>query len=88
MQGYRLFPSRKRDREILGEKIMDAREDIGYTTDDVAELAGISLVYYEKIESGKAEPSVFMTGRIAMVLGVRLDYLVDHILLPKRNGNS
>lgn len=65
---------------------MDVLEDIGYTTDDVAELAGISLVYYEKIERGGAEPSVFMTGRIAMVLGVKLDYLVDHIQLPRRNG--
>lgn len=62
----------------LGTKIRDLRKEKGYTLDKLAELTESSKSYIWELENkNPPRPSADKVARIASVLGVTSDYLVD-----------
>lgn len=62
----------------LGTKIRDLRKEKGYTLDKLAELTESSKSYIWELENkNPPRPSAEKVARIASVLGVTSDYLVD-----------
>jgi transcriptional regulator with XRE-family HTH domain len=62
----------------LGNKIRDLRKAKGYTLDKLAELADSSKSYIWELENkNPPRPSADKVAKIAAVLGVTSDYLID-----------
>jgi transcriptional regulator with XRE-family HTH domain len=62
----------------MGEKIRELRRRKGYTLDKLAELTDSSKSYIWELENkNPPRPSAEKVSRIAAVLGVTSDYLVD-----------
>lgn len=62
----------------LGEKIRELRKKKGYTLDKLAELADSSKSYIWELENkNPPRPSAEKVAKIAAVLGVTADYLID-----------
>lgn len=62
----------------LGTKIRDLRKQKGYTLDKLAELTDSSKSYIWELENkNPPRPSADKVAKIAAVLGVTSDYLVD-----------
>lgn len=62
----------------LGTKIRDLRKQKGYTLEKLAELTDSSKSYIWELENkNPPRPSADKVARIAAVLGVTSDYLVD-----------
>lgn len=62
----------------LGEKIRELRKRKGYTLERLAELSDSSKSYIWEIENkNPPRPSAEKIAKIAAVLGVTSDYLVD-----------
>ena len=62
---------------ILGERVRDLRQKLAVSQDDVANLAGINVSNYGKIERGLSNPTFHTVVRIAVVLGVDPSVLVQ-----------
>ncbi len=60
----------------LGKRIKQARKEIGYTQEQLAEKARISNVYLSEIERGLKLPSLAMFVNIASILNVPTDSLL------------
>ncbi len=62
----------------LGDKIRDLRKQRGYTLEKLAELSGSSKSYIWELENkNPPRPSADKIGKIAAVLGVTGDYLMN-----------
>lgn len=62
----------------LGDKIRELRKQKGYTLEKLAELTESSKSYIWELENkNPPRPSADKIGRIASVLGVTSDYLMD-----------
>lgn len=62
----------------VGDKIRDLRKAKGYTLDKLAELAESSKSYIWELENkNPPRPSADKIAKIAAVLGVTADYLID-----------
>jgi transcriptional regulator with XRE-family HTH domain len=62
----------------VGDKIRDLRKAKGYTLDNLAELAESSKSYIWELENkNPPRPSADKIAKIAAVLGVTADYLID-----------
>ncbi len=62
----------------LGDKIRDLRKAKGFTLDKLAELADSSKSYIWELENkNPPRPSADKVAKIAAVLGVTADYLID-----------
>lgn len=62
----------------LGDKIRDLRKAKGYTLDKLAELAESSKSYIWELENkNPPRPSADKIAKIAAILGVTTDYLMD-----------
>lgn len=55
---------------ILGERIREQRLTFAISQDDVANLAGMNVSNYGKIERGLSNPTFHTVVRIAAVLGI------------------
>ncbi|CAN5542152.1 hypothetical protein BH10ACT7_BH10ACT7_12430 [soil metagenome] len=55
---------------VLGERIRAERQKLGVSQDDVANLAGINVSNYGKIERGLSNPTFHTVIRIAAVLDI------------------
>jgi transcriptional regulator with XRE-family HTH domain len=65
---------------MLAEKLRKLRAKKGFTQEKLARLADISTATLVKIESGAAkEPTITTIIKIADVLGVSIDELVDRV---------
>jgi transcriptional regulator with XRE-family HTH domain len=62
---------------ILGERVRELRQKLAVSQDDVANLAGINVSNYGKIERGLSNPTFHTVVRIAVVLGVDPSVLVQ-----------
>lgn len=71
---------------ILGERVREHRLQLAISQDDVANLAGMNVSNYGKIERGLSNPTFHTIVRIAAVLGVDpgilLSGLDEHTLPP------
>lgn len=63
--------------QINGNKIREMREARGFNLVDFAEKAGLSPSYLSEIERGAKKPSLKTLGRIAAVLNVPREEIVD-----------
>lgn len=62
----------------LGDKIRELRKAKGHTLDKLAELAESSKSYIWELENkNPPRPSADKVAKIAAVLGVTVDYLID-----------
>lgn len=65
-------------RTALGEKIHRLRKEKGFTLEKLAELTDSSKSYIWELENrGQTRPSAEKIDRIARVLGVTPDFLMD-----------
>ena len=60
----------------IGERLRGLREVLDIPAEEVAELCGITLEHYQKIEAGEADPSVYRLSKIAKRYGIALDVLM------------
>lgn len=60
----------------IGERLIGLRESLNIPAIELAQLCGISLEHYLKIEKGVADPSVYRLSKIAAHCGVELDSLL------------
>lgn len=73
--------------KILGERIRDRRTKLAVSQEEVANLAGMNVSNYGKIERGLGNPNFHTLVRIAGVLGINPAVLVEKIgadSLPER----
>ena len=57
-------------------RIRKARENMGYTREQFAELLDVSVSYMAEVERGRTGISVKMLMKICKVLGLSADYLL------------
>ena len=71
------------DYKKLGMRIREQRKNKQYSQEKTANLIGISLNYYQRIESNNAKLSLIALVRVSQILGCSIDYLLsDTITLP------
>lgn len=63
-------------KTILGERLKELREDVGYTQKQLAEILGINSVTYLHYEKEQREPPLALLADIAVFYGVTVDYLL------------
>ena len=61
----------------FSEKLFNQRVKQGLTQSDVAKLVPMTQSSYSRIENGFQEPNLSQLKRIAEVLNISLDYLLD-----------
>lgn len=62
----------------VGKKIKYYRKQQGYTQKKLAEKCGLAVGTIQQYELGKREPRMVMLQKIALVLGVGIDNLLDY----------
>ena len=60
----------------IGERLKGLRDVLNIPAQEVADLCGISLEHYFKIEEGKADPSVYRLSKISKRDGIDLEVLL------------
>lgn len=65
------------DLYIMGSRIREAREKLGYTREQLAEMAHISPRFYYDIEAGRKGVSIETLKYICESLEVTADHLLD-----------
>ena len=60
----------------IGQRLKGLRDVLDIPAEEVAELCGISLEHYLKIEAGEADPSVYRLTKISKRYGIDLDVLL------------
>lgn len=70
----------KRDYALLKEiglRVRTQRESLKYTREELAELLGISVNFCSEIENGKKGMSIETLSKVAKVLHLSVDYIVN-----------
>lgn len=62
---------------VFSNRLYNARVKLGLTQSDVAKLIPMTQSSYSRIENGFQEPNLSQLKRIAEVLNISLDYLLD-----------
>lgn len=62
----------------LGEAIRSNRKRLGYSQEQLAQLAGLDRSYLGQIERGENSVAILPLGEIARVLGVTMSELMAH----------
>lgn len=60
----------------IGERLKGLRDVLDISADEVAELCGMPLEHYLKIEAGEADPGVYSLSKISRRYGISLDVLL------------
>lgn len=63
--------------EQARDHLIQARQQKGYTQEDVAKLIRISRIAYNRIERGKMNPSIPVAKKIGEVVGIDWPDLYD-----------
>ena len=66
----------KYNQEKVGKRIWRLRQEKGFTREQLAERANMSVAFLWEVESGKKIPSSKFLFGIAQVLDVSMDFLV------------
>ena len=64
--------------EILVERLIARRHELGITQSEAAKLIGVSQPAYQRYEAGIRTPSVQIAREIANVLNTSVDYLTGN----------
>lgn len=70
----------------IGENIRLNRDKVGMTQDELAEKAGISRNYISDLENNRYIPSVKTLSKIAKVLNMNLDFLLEMSEIQDKKG--
>lgn len=71
------------DYKKLGMRIREQRKNKQFSQEKTAHLTGMSLNYYQRIESNNAKLSLIALARVSQALETSIDYLLsDSIELP------
>lgn len=70
-------------KETFPSRIKKAREEAGYTQQQVSELTGICRSSIAKYEVGSQEPSLEALGTLAQFLNVNINWLLGVSLEPE-----
>lgn len=70
---------------ILGQVLKGARLAKGLKLNDLAEKVGVTAGYISQIEKGERNGTLDLAAKLAQVLGIPLDALVD---LPKKESQD
>lgn len=60
----------------IGERLRGLRDVLDISAEEVADLCGITVEHYLKIEAGEADPSVYRLSKISKRYGIALDVLL------------
>ena len=60
----------------IGQRLKGLREVLDIPAEEVAELCGVTLDHYLKMEEGEADPSVYRLSKISKRYGIALDVLL------------
>ena len=82
--------------KAIGQRLKGLREVLNIPAEEIADLCGISLEHYLKMEDGTADPSVYRLAKISKRYGIDLDVLLfgeeprmsAYYLTRKGNGLS
>jgi DNA-binding XRE family transcriptional regulator len=61
----------EKGRKMLGDLLRSKREELRFTQDDVAKLAGCSRASIAKFETGQYLPSIYLCHKLFKVLHLR-----------------
>jgi transcriptional regulator with XRE-family HTH domain len=64
-----------RERKEIGARLRDERERLGYTEEQIAQLLGIPIGEYLKMEEGESDPGIFRMPRLSSV-GFDILYII------------
>ena len=64
--------------KTIGEKILTLRENLNMKQKELADLAGITEATLSRYENNKREPRGEIVTRLAKILNVSTDYLLDN----------
>lgn len=67
------------------KNLIERRQELNFTQDQVAEKANISRAYYVNIEAGRKDPSIKVAKSIADTLETTVDEIFFAKYVPKRN---
>lgn len=68
------------DQVVLGQRIREARKNKKMTQEQLAEIAGIGLMYLGEIERGQKMPSLKIVCKIIEALDISADYLLRDVI--------
>lgn len=60
----------------IGQRLKGLREVLDIPADEIAELCGVSIEHYNKIEAGDADPGVYRLSKISKRYGIDLNVLL------------
>ena len=60
----------------IGQRLKGLREVLDIPAEEVAQLCGVSVEHYMKMEEGEADPSVYRLSKISKRYGIALDVLL------------
>lgn len=63
------------ERQRIGSRIRDLREEAGMTQDELAEITGLKRPNISRIESGRYNTGQDIISKIALALAKRLDII-------------
>ena len=69
------------DKSTLGKRIREARIQKKYTQQQLAELAGIGIMYLGEIERGTKMPSLNVFMKVIDALDISADYVLRDALI-------
>lgn len=65
-----------KENNPIGERLRGLREVLNISPDQMAEVCGVTVEHYLKIESGESDPSVYRLNKISKRYGIALDVLL------------
>lgn len=74
---YLLMAKKKTEAEIIGANIRTVREQKGLSQKELAAAIGVAATQYSRVETGKVMPTLKTLIKIAKVLDVPLEALVN-----------
>ena len=63
---------------MFNEKLKELRKNLSLTQSDMAKKLNITSVAYGDYERGKSEPDIETLKKIASILNVSVDYLIEY----------
>lgn len=77
----------ERFKDVVGGRVQGRRKELGLTQEDLAGLAEVDRKHVSSIETGKAEPGLWIFVRIAGALDIPVGLLVRGLTwVPDEHG--
>lgn len=77
-----------KQRQAIGDRLRSERERLGYTDQQIAQLIGVPLERYVRIEAGEVDPGIFCMPRLNACGFDVLYILTDERYKPVKEENE